>query len=648
MGELRTSTRPTTRAAGRVRRAGALAGVLAGLLLAGALAGCDAVEKVSGPDPQDAADTLASALASGSFADVGLVEGTPEEAAASYSQVVEGMGDVEPAVSAGTVEESGDSATAPLTWSWPVAGEQWTYETEAGLTRVDDEWQVAWDPAVIEPSLREGVTLDLTTVAAPRGEVLGAGGTALVTERPVVRFGIDRSHVPARKAGASARRLAALVDIDPAAYSKRVEAAGEKAYVEAIVYRRGDVPDALAAYDAIPGALALSDDLPLAPTREFAAPILGTVGEVTAEMVKEHPEKYQPGDRAGLSGLQARYDDQLRGTAGAVVHAVGSDGKERELFRADAVGGEPLELTLDALLQQEAERLLADVGPASAVVALRPSTGAILAAANGPGNNGYNMATYGQFAPGSTFKSVTSLALLRAGLTPAAPVPCTSTISVDGKTFKNYSDYPTGGLGRIPLRTALANSCNTAFISQAGRLGAGDLADAAASLGLGVDHDLGFPAYFGNVEPPASDTEAAADMIGQGKVLASPMAMAAVIASVQSGSLVVPSLVTSVDVEAAGGPGPEPLTGSEATALRSMLRGVVTSGSGSLLADVPGPPVIAKTGTAEFEVDGKVLTHAWMIAARGDLAVAVFVDRGESGSSTAGPILEAFLRAAGK
>ena len=56
--------------------------------------------------------------------------------------------------------------------------------------------------------------------------------------------------------------------------------------------------------------------------------------------------------------------------------------------------------------------------------------------------------------------------------------------------------------------------------------------------------------------------------------------------------------------------------------------------------------MIAKTGTAEFEASGKVLTHAWMIAAQGDLAVAVFVDIGESGSGTAGPILEAFLRAA--
>jgi cell division protein FtsI/penicillin-binding protein 2 len=120
------------------------------------------------------------------------------------------------------------------------------------------------------------------------------------------------------------------------------------------------------------------------------------------------------------------------------------------------------------------------------------------------------------------------------------------------------------------------------------------------------------------------------------------MVMAAVVASVQEGERVLPRLVTSYDVEPAD---VAPLTGREASALRSMLRGVVTAGSGSLLADVPGPPVIAKTGTAEFTADdGSLRTHAWMIAAQGDLAVAVFVDEGDSGSGTAGPILEQFLR----
>ncbi len=189
----------------------------------------------------------------------------------------------------------------------------------------------------------------------------------------------------------------------------------------------------------------------------------------------------------------------------------------------------------------------------------------------------------------------------------------------------------------------MANSCNTAFISQAGKLSDDALADAASSLGMGVDHDLGFPAYFGSVEPPASETEAAADMIGQGKVLASPMAMATVIASIQSGGTVLPRMVKDWEVDQADVP---ELAGAEAEQLRTMLRGVVTSGSGSLLADVPGAPVIAKTGTAEFERGGRLRTHAWMIAGQGDLAVAVFVEEGDSGSGTAGPILESFLRAA--
>ena len=104
----------------------------------------------------------------------------------------------------------------------------------------------------------------------------------------------------------------------------------------------------------------------------------------------------------------------------------------------------------------------------------------------------------------------------------------------------------------------------------------------------------------------------------------------------------VPRLVEGVEVSAPEGA--KPLEAAEADALRSMLRAVVTDGSGRGLADVPGPPVIAKTGTAEFGAGDDLQTHAWMIAAQGDLAVAVFVEVGESGSGTAGPILEAFLR----
>ncbi len=642
-----------------------LAGVI-GLVSAGTLvlAGCSgdpaAEEEEGGAPPTGLASDLAAGLeltaaaagtdkeqeaaSGGALADVTFVDQDVSAVAEDYLEVVAGMNGIAPSVEG----EMADDAIA-LTWSWPVVdGEDpWTYETSAELEEADGEWTVAWDRSVVEPSLKSDEVLESTTLPTDRGDITGAKGEVIVTERPVLRFGIDRVKVPKdAQAVPAARSLANAVGIDVAPYVKAVRDASERAFVEAITYRKGEVPSGvLAATDDLDGLLIVSDKIALAPTREFAAPILGRVGPVTAEIMEDNPDVYQVGDLAGVSGLQARYDEQLRGVPGRKIEALDpvTTKRPRTLWRLDPEKGEELALTLDVGLQRSAESALADTGPASALVAIRPSDGAILAAANGPGTEGLNLATYGQFAPGSTFKIVSSLALLRSGLTPESTVTCSPTVTVDGKQFKNYDDYPSSALGDIPLRTALANSCNTAMISSGTeRLKDGDLADAAASLGLGVDHDLGFPAYFGSVEPPASETEAAADLIGQGTVLASPMAMATVIASVQEGGLVVPRLVEQVEVKPHDS---VELTATEAKQLRSMLRAVVTSGSGVGLADVPGAPVIAKTGTAEFG-DG-ARTHTWMVAAQGDLAVAVFVEVGESGSQTAGPILEAFLRAAG-
>jgi cell division protein FtsI/penicillin-binding protein 2 len=527
----------------------------------------------------------------------------------------------------------------------------WAYETTVALSHQGDQWSVGWAPDVVAPDLAAGETLDAVTQPTDRGDITGAGGTVLVTERAVVRVGIDRSKVDAATAPASAKALATLVGVDVKPYVKAVSAAGPRAFVEAITYRAGEEPAGFAdALGAIVGGTTVDAELALAPSRDFAAPILGRVGPVTAEMVEKHPDTYRSGDVAGLSGLQARYDEQLRGSVGRVVYVVPApDSKDpgadkRELYRHDATPGQPLAITLDDRLQTLAEQVLAKTGPAAALVALRPSDGSILAAANDAAAGGQNYATFGQFAPGSTFKIVTSLALLRAGLTPDSPVECTPTVSVNGKQFKNYSDYPSTALGTIALREAVAQSCNTALIGQRGELGKGDLASAAATLGLGVDHDLGFPSFFGKVPAPASETEAAASLIGQGKVLASPMAMATVIASVQAGTTVVPRLVDQVDVSVPAEA--KPLAPAEADQLRTMLRQVVTEGSGRGLADVPGPPVIAKTGTAEYADGDTIRTHAWMVAAQGDLAVAVYVETGESGSQTAGPVLEAFLRGA--
>ena len=615
------------------------------LALGLALLSSSCASEDSGPDPEPAADALAEGLSSGDLSGVVFDGISPSSAERSYDATVADLGDVTPKVQVIAVKKPSDAAaTATLGWLWPL-GTGWSYRTTAPMKLVDGAWQVDWAPSVVEPSLEgHGTILSASTVQPQRGDILGPGGVGLVTERPVLRFGVDKHKVTGPAALASARELAQLLGIDVASYVKLVKGAGSEQFVEAIVYRQAEVPPAVMdGYPRIKGVDAIAGDLPLAITKEFAAPILGTVGPVTAEMVKDHSDLYRAGDEAGLSGLQARYDEQLRGTPGVRVDAVTADGTPTKLFVSEPADGTPLRLTLEPRLQLLAERILSGVRPASAIVAIRPSTGAIVAAANGPGNDGYNDATYGRFAPGSTFKTVSSLALLARGRTPSSPVDCPTSVSVNGKVFTNDSFYPPSANGRITLATALANSCNTAFINERTVLGRNDLVDAAATLGMGVDHDLGFPAYFGNVVPPASETEKAADMIGQGRILASPMTMATVMASVVAGHTVVPSLVTS------GSPAETsatPLTEAQTATLTELLRGVVTGGTGVGLRDVPGPPVIAKTGTAEFDRGGKRLTHAWMIAGQGDLAVCAFVDVGQTGAGTAGPLLEQFLRGA--
>ena len=178
---------------------------LTGLFLAlTSLTACTGDEASTPPEsgdtssPDGAAQTLADALASGDFGDVGFTSADPAAVTDEYATVVEGLEDLTPTVTLADVSEpSGDPATATATydWTWPLGPDGWQYSSQATLTQTDDEWLAEWDPATIEPTLGPKVTMDLVGLGAKRGDILGAGGLALVTNRPVVRIGIDRSQV---------------------------------------------------------------------------------------------------------------------------------------------------------------------------------------------------------------------------------------------------------------------------------------------------------------------------------------------------------------------------------------------------------------------------------------------------------------------
>ncbi|MEA5455531.1 penicillin-binding transpeptidase domain-containing protein [Sinomonas sp. JGH33] len=657
--------------------------VLSAALLGAALAACDDGSQAAA---QQAADQLSKALSALDVSQAPITGSDPGAAQTQLKAVVEGLGDVRPAVTAGHAATSSGTTTVPLDFRWELAGREWKYTTTAQVAQDGGHWAVRWAPGLLAPGLQDGEVLVAQTTTPARGDIIGAGDAKLVTERPVVRVGIDKTKVTKDLQDSSARALAALVGLDPSDYAKQVAAAGEKAFVEAIVLR--DTPDRTptsAQITAVPGAVAIADTLPLAPTKAFGRAVLGTVGQATAEQIQKSGGELSAGDLTGTGGLEEKYDNELRGKEGVTVFAVRSGGSgqpsasaapsagkaapspspsgsaKRSVFEAAPEPGTPVRTTIDPRLQQLADDTLAAVGPASAIVAIRPSDGAVLAAASGPGSKGYNTAMLGQYAPGSIFKTVDSLALLRQGATPELPVECTPTLTVDGKTFQNATGYPAAHLGTIPLRDAYAHSCNTAFISQRDKVSQEQLAATATSLGVGVDAPLlGADAFLGSVPDQAGSTEHAASMIGQGKVLFSPLAAAVMAASVAKGDRVSPRLVLSVgehDEPAAGSsatpgatasptakePVGKPISQAEASTLQDMMRAVVTSGHAGFLLSVPGAPVGAKTGTAEFGSDNPPKTHAWIIGIHGDLAVAVFVDEGGLGATVSGPLLTTFL-----
>ncbi len=310
-------------------------------------------------------------------------------------------------------------------------------------------------------------------------------------------------------------------------------------------------------YD-LPGTKFISDKIDLAPTREFARALLGTVDPAQADDLAAHPDRYVVGDLVGHGGLQGRYDERLRGGTGltVVVERPAEDGKLEptgtELFRREPQPGQPLKTTLDVAVQNAADGALRAESRRSALVALRISDGAVLAAANGPGPAGENLAFTAQVPPGSTFKMVSALGLLdRGAVTLDGPVDCPKTFTVDGRSFKNSDNFE---LGSVPFRTDFAKSCNTAFAALAPKLGGDGLAAAGRSLGLEGQWDLGTDAFTGKVSTGGSPAEQAAASFGQGTTLVSPLAMAGATAAVARGRFEQPKLLLD-PAPAEAGPG---------------------------------------------------------------------------------------------
>jgi cell division protein FtsI/penicillin-binding protein 2 len=610
----------------------------------------------------EAIDRFVDAVNRGAPGEGGTVQ-PADEVAASFTAVTEGLGAVTLTATHADVTVAPDeaTATAPVSVEWSIGGATWDTDGEvtanlAGAEGQPAEWRVVWDIAALDNRLRAGDALSAVATDADRAAILDAAGEPLVAPTPVVIVGVEPGAVSDTQAVAG--ELARLVGVDGAALAARIDAAPDDQFVEVITLRRTDYDPIRDQLQALPGTRFREDTASLAPNRNFARPILGSVGPADEEDVADSEGAVELGDLIGQSGVQARYDEQLKGTPGLEIRVTraASQGPEGSTTTTDpnadpvppaietlqtiaAGSGTPVRLTLDRAAQQAAEDALAGDDRLSALVAVRASTGEILAAATGPTGSAQNIAFNGQVAPGSTMKVITALAAIRRGNTPDSIVSCPAEINAGGQVIGNAGEEV---LGDTSLLQNFSHSCNTAFIGLALGYGDDELHNTALDFGLGAEWDAGLSAFTGSVPPNDGPASRGLSAIGQGTVQASPLAMAMVAATVAAGQWNPPRIIAEPAPE---NPAPIPLDPTAAGYLRTMMRQVTIDGTAGGAFDGVEGEVFGKTGTSEFGSGEVLQTNAWFIGFRGDVAFCAFVEGGSAGASVAAPKLAAFLNA---
>lgn len=409
------------------------------------------------------------------------------------------------------------------------------------------------------------------------------------------------------------------------------------------------------------------------------AHVVGYLSEVSEARLASSEGKLAVGDLVGVVGVEAAFDDALRGTKGERRVIVDHRGRvKREHSRVGAQAGEDLALELDFDMQQVVARYLEDT--VGAVVALDPRTGAILVMVSSPSYDPniftrrlareqweaivgaphdplQNRTVQNTYSPGSLFKIVVAAAGLgEHEITPQDTVYCGGSTRIYNHQFRCWKRQ---GHGRMNLREAIRNSCDVYFYHLGQQLGIERIARYARLFGLGTATGLEILGEKAGLVPdeawslrsrgtPWYAGETISVAIGQGPLLVTPLQVAAMMAVVANGGTrVTPRLVVSEPHRTVTALDPAVLA-----LIREALSAVVNERGTGAAARMSGLKVAGKTATVQVIeqvtwIDSKDLPyerrdHAWFASfAPADdpkLVVVVFVEHGGHGSEAAAPL----------
>ncbi|WP_397587375.1 penicillin-binding protein 2 [Sandarakinorhabdus limnophila] len=381
----------------------------------------------------------------------------------------------------------------------------------------------------------------------------------------------------------------------------------------------------------LPGVTPVQSFSRFYPEADHFAHLVGYVGAPTPEQYREqkNPLLIYPGFRIGKDGIERFADKQLRGTAGSSRVEMTARGElVRELGTNADTPGDTLRLTIDRDLQDYAARRLGD--NSASVIVMDVITGDVLCMVSMPAYDPnifsrrvparlwnalqkddhtplLNKSAMGLYPPGSTFKMVTTLAALEAGVDPADTVGCSGAYRLGNNTWHCHARRGHGG---VNMHRALPLSCDTYFYVMGRKVGIDSIATMARRLGLGQEYPLPLPGQAKGIVPDKAwkqrrygkdwrEGETLNGAIGQGYIVTNPLQLAVMTARLASGREVMPRLI-------ADGPAPQfPSLGIPDAHLALVRQGmvdVVNAGYGTARAarSPIGDVLFAgKTGTAQ-------------------------------------------------
>ncbi|MDR3662159.1 MAG: penicillin-binding transpeptidase domain-containing protein [Mycobacterium sp.] len=565
------------------------------------------------PEPQDAFNAFADAL---HRKDSAAAAGDTTDATAAKTAIAsmfDGMGKNATLDVKATAGDGDNKSTAKFDYTWSFGpGRQFRYDTTALATRVGDEWKVRWAPALLHQKLRPGVSFQFSEDKALLTPVTDRNGQPLLNWQTVGVVTLSRDHL--ESAAALAAVIARFDDTITADSITNQFNGNQDDRVTVIKLREPD----------------------LAQVNDELTPIAGVTVTKQGTLLTVDPNLHSP----AISGLPDVWQKAIDATAGWSVDLVDDQGRPTDELAANAPSDtKPVRTTLDPKLQVLAQQAVATDPRPTVLVAIAPSTGAILAAAQNDAANAQGpIAFTGLYPPGSTFKTITTAAALQKGLATAdTPEPCPGTVTIENRTIPNEDQFD---LGTIPLAQAFAHSCNTTMAALADQLPADALPNTARTFGIGVDFVVpGITTVTGKVPNADTPAQRVENGIGQGTVTVSPFGLAVAEASLAHGSTITPTLLP--DQQTTASTPSAPIAGPVADALRAMMRLTVADGTATALKDIDG--LGGKTGTAEY--GDNTHSHGWFAGIDGDIAFATLVVGGDS-STPAVTVSGNFLRPA--